>query len=519
MKLKNTINFFSFYKVIFKSEWFLWTLLITIVFLIINNKLLLGTAVGVWDADGIFVPNQIMVADHARQGKFFIWDVWSNGGYGVAGDPNFAVFSPLSFFFGLITGGTTAGFRYYWLLMWWIGGFGVMMLGKHLKATAWGAAIVALGYLFSGIYISNAEHTSFVIGFSFIPLIIWRLDVSLSSERIVPALQAGAIWGLSALSAYVAFTILTGLCCGLWVLGRILFKERFTLQNRRVESYDLTGNKQPSFRFAFISLFLILIIGGLVLSPTYFSYLYENDGTSNRGVLSREKVLVENPLHPGAVSTFASPYIAIQKFYNSNLWAGMDISMGDIYAGAIVTVLALFALVNNRYDKWRWWLLFIALFALACSISQFFPFRGWLYDIVYPTRYFRHPAIFRAYYLFFITPLALIGIRDLALLIYKGSYYSWRNFKISSQILAVSAILVFVTVINSLGTIGGKINLAYVHVFVVWGGICLVPYIANKFYPRQRKVAVPIMLIILATFDAFAFIDYCNQLLLLTTLH
>ena len=492
------------FKKVFKNKWFLAIIFVTVIFLGANRSLLLGTGVGIWDVDGQFMLYQTLVADHARAGEFMLWDVWSNGGTPMAGDPQVGVFSPLNVFSGLLTGGSTAGFRYYWLFVWWIGGFGIMMLGRHFKLSAWLSAVVALGYLFSGIYVSNAQHTSHVIGFSFIPLIIWRLDVALLSKRFLPALQAGALWGGAALSSYPSYTILTILYCGLWAIGRWLCKENYPIQNDNLDSVKATETKQSSFLFLTLSLILATVIGVLILSPTYFSFLYESAGTTTRvGTLSKEAVIRENPLPLGAVSTFASPYIPIQKLYNTTLWAETDVSMTNIYISPIILVLALFALINNPRDKWRWWLIFLAFFSLACSMSLVFPFRGWLYDLVYPTRYFRHSSIFRAYYFFSIAILAFYGLRDLLSVSHRKSAHLWRNFGAVSQILAVSALLVFVSLINSLSTVGGKINLAYVHVFFVWIGICLVPYFKTKLFPQDTRLPVTALLLALAVFDAF----------------
>src|SRR6187402_2396939 len=45
-----------------------------------NYKLTLGVAAPKWDADMLFAPYQMLLADHARAGKFLLWDPWLNGG-------------------------------------------------------------------------------------------------------------------------------------------------------------------------------------------------------------------------------------------------------------------------------------------------------------------------------------------------------------------------------------------------------------------------------------------------------
>lgn len=500
LNLIHPLSPYSIYKVAKQNEFLLAILFFTFIFLLININLVRGTVVSIWDSDGQFVAYQTLVADYARSGKLALWDPLTDGGTPISGDPQIGSLSPLNVIIGFLFGGTTLGFRFYWLFIWWLGGLGIIFLGKHVKAPAYGSAVISLGFLFCGIYITNAEHISWLVGFSFLPIIIWRLDVALIYKRLMPALQAGALWGLSALSGYPGFTVLTVLYCGVWAIGRLIYKNKIDIEG---ESHINNGtmSNRSYFRFVFISLSLSLIVGVLVLSPTYFSFLYENVGTTTRTeTLSKEAIIVENPLHLGAISSFASPYIPVQKLHNSNLWVGTDVSMTSIYVGGIISVLALFSLINGSKDKWRWFLLFLALLALACSISNVFPFRAWLYDLVYPTRYFRHSSIFRAYYLFSITILALLGIRDLTIMLPHGSNITWERLKTSAQILAVSAILIFITFINSLTTVSGKTRLAYVHLFVIWGGICLIPYLRKL---NKTWNIISLFIIFLAVFDAF----------------
>src|SRR5215217_5661772 len=134
------------------SSWPVWLLLVTLVFLAANQLLVRGIAVGIWDADGQFYPYFVLVADHARAGRFIQWDPWSNGGLPLLGDPQVGAFSPIHIVLGVVTGGTSSGFRIYWLLMWWFGGFGMLLLGQHLGAPRWGACVVALSFLFCGVY-------------------------------------------------------------------------------------------------------------------------------------------------------------------------------------------------------------------------------------------------------------------------------------------------------------------------------------------------------------------------------
>ena len=73
----------------------------------------------------------------------------------------------------------------------------MLLLARHLRAPVWAGLCVALGFTFSGFYTGHAEHTSVLYSYSFLPFVIWRLDVSLQRGNLFAATQAGALWGLS----------------------------------------------------------------------------------------------------------------------------------------------------------------------------------------------------------------------------------------------------------------------------------------------------------------------------------
>jgi hypothetical protein len=128
----------------------------------------------------------------------------------LSGDPQVGAFSPSNVFAGSLTGGATDGFILYWLFMWWLGGFGILILARHLRAPVWGGCVVALGFLFCGIYTGNAEHTSWLIGFSFCHWLsgVWTRRCAPAGLRLQQ--KPEPYGGLSALSVIPALRLLQG---------------------------------------------------------------------------------------------------------------------------------------------------------------------------------------------------------------------------------------------------------------------------------------------------------------------
>lgn len=493
-----------------QHQWWLWLSLVTNVFLLSNHLLVRGRAFGLWDVNSAYYPYQVLVADFARAGRLVQWDPWSYGGLPMGSDPQVGAFSPVNVLIGLLTGGTRAGFLFYWLLIWWLGGVGVLLLARQLKAPPWGGGVVALGFLFSGFYTGHAEHTSSVLAFSALPLVIWRLEAALSSQRLQPALEAGALWGLSALAGYPAQTILTGCYAALWAVGRWLCSPT-PLDQVGPGAAEAVTARRPSFRTVCYALALLAAVGGLVLLPSYFGFFYEGAGTHTRiGTLRRETALTEDAFTLGALATFASPFLPILKLiYGIRgvvIWPRLDVSMCSIYAGAIITVFACFALVNRPRDRWRWWLLGLGLFSLGCTFGDTLPLRGWLYDWFYPTRFFRHPALFRAYYLFSLVPLALLAARELTEALPHRDERTWRRWFGVSALVAGGALLAFLLWVPSLPALeiqpAAKVA-GYFHTLSVWLGIAVIALLAWRWSPRLRQRWLLPLLLALAVGDAF----------------
>jgi hypothetical protein len=490
------------FRAVSRSRWVLWLWIATVVFLIANQALVRGRGVGLWDAETAFYPYQALVADHARAGRFVSWDPWSSGGLPASGEPQVGAYSPIAVFVGLLLGGSSAGFITYWLLMWWLGGFAIFMLGRALRAPAWGACVVALGFLFCGVYTGQAENLPLIAAFSFLPLVISRIEAAFAGNRLDAAAEAGALWGLSALAGYPGLVIITGGMVGLWALGRWLCGDDD--RARSTAPPDLAARKRPPRRFLITVLAVFGVVGLIVLSPTYVAFFFDGAGSHTRvDVLSREIAVGVGALHPGALSTFASPYLATLKLRHlDDLWIYTDPSMVSVYAGAAMPILALLALAARPRERWRWWVLAIALLSLGCALGQVLPLRGWLYDWVYPTRFFRHAAIFRYYYIFSIAVLALLGTRDLAEAAARSAGRIPGRLLIAAAIVSALAVGTFLLLTATMPNPGGYETVAYVHLVTVWAGVLSLAILMSRARSRRLVRSFAVLFPLLATTDA-----------------
>src|SRR4029453_5083547 len=96
------------------AQWLAAAALLVVVFLIINEGLLSGACVQIWDAWSFYTPAFSLVADHARAGRLLRWDPWLASGTPDFADPQVGAASPIAIIIGAIGGGTSAAFRAYW---------------------------------------------------------------------------------------------------------------------------------------------------------------------------------------------------------------------------------------------------------------------------------------------------------------------------------------------------------------------------------------------------------------------
>lgn len=505
--------------------WLAAALLLAIAFLICNLQIVNGSGAPIWDAGQLFAPAFTLIADHARAGRIVLWNPWVSGGAPEYAEPEFGVTSPIAILVGAIAGGTESGFRAYWLLIWFWGPLGLLLLARHLRAPAWAGFAISLGFAFCGFYTGQAEHTSWLYSISFLPWILWRLDVALQARAWRPALEAGGLWGLSAVGGYPALTILSGGFLFLWMLGRCWCAPG----GNAAAAPSSPGGPRLSFGLAAVA--LLLCAGLPILAPSYLAFFSEGGtGYSDRGIANtavrgigvrpRDKAIGEGLLQAGALSTFASPYLTTLKFGddNSRLWPRTDISLTNIYLGASIPILGLLAIINQPRSLWRWWLVAVASFFLACALGDQLPVRGWLYDYVPPTRYFRNPAMFRIYAMFCFTLLALLAAKDLQAAIEEAGARSWRRLLCAALIAAAGAITAYYVVIHEVHTrnIENRLSVANTALACVWlGSVGMAALLL--FRPGLRKRS-PVLLGMLSMVDAGLTIHLASPTVYSTTL-
>ena len=459
---------------------------------------LAGEAFPIWDADGLFGPYYMLIADFARHGRLLWWNPWANGGQPDFMDLQYGAHSPVVLILAWLFGPSVRGFIAYWFAIWLLFGLGMVALARQWKLPAWGGFVVALGLMFSGFFVGHAEHTPVLFSWVWMPVVLWRLEVALERSSWAAGAQAGVLFGLSALGGYPAILFTNGVFLVLWIPLRVFFRE---------EPAGTEGSPALSAAGAARIGMVMFAVAAVIALPGFYNFFHEGRGFTNRaGALARDTAVMSNALHPRSLLTFASPYLATLP--PKNLWDYTDISSCSLYAGGLVFVFALFSILVRPTSRMRWLLLAGALFAMAASVAQELPLRGWLYDWVPPTRYFRHASWFRAYAIFLVGLLALLGIRDFAKGVPQAN--SKRRLMVAA---AVSVVLAGAAYLAVLGRAHPANHFAGdVHFVFAWVVPALVvPWVGLTWLGRRRWF-VPLAFGLLAATDAVLNAGLANTL-------
>jgi hypothetical protein len=458
------------------------------VFLFALRSFLVGELFPIWDAQALLAPYYMLISDFARAGKLLWWNPWSNGGQPDFVDPQYGAHSPVVLALAWLLGPSLRGFIAYWFAIWLCFGIGVIALAKQWRVPAWGGFVVGLGSTFSGFFLGHAEHTPIVFSWAWIPWVLWRLEVAVERRSWRAAAQAGVLFGLSALGGYPAVLLTNALFLSCWIAMRAFVREE-SAAPRAVWSARLV--RAASLAAVLFSIAVVIAF------PTFFNFFHEGRFFTNRvGSLPRSLALSSNALHPLALLTFASPFLA--NLSPEQLWTYTDESSSSCYAGGLVFIFAVFSLVARPRSHLRWLLLAGSALAVAASLGSELPVRGLLYDWVPFTRYFRHAALFRAYPIFLLGVLALWGIRDY-LRASSPAHLRWRLAAVSVTALALAA-LAYRFLLKRASPIDHRS--ADIHFLFAWVGPTLVAIGALFDRAGKRRNLVVGALVALAATDA-----------------
>ncbi len=483
----------------------------------LNVLIVLGFRGGTWDAVE-FTAQFRFVADSVKQGELLQWTPLINGGCPAGFEPELGAASPLLLGVAWISNGSEFGFRLYWLTLWCLGGTGIFLLACHLGASPRLAYVAAVGYAFSAIYMSHAEHTSYLATMSLFPWALWRLDVGLVCRRWPAAAEAGAIWGLSALGGYPPLVGAGGAYLFAWSLGRLCFGGDPSPE--RLESHGIAMPQvaecfgKPGFVAAAAA--VCAAVGLVVMSPTYLGFLAESRGYTDRGVaMPWQQVSTYGFMPPAAMTTFASPYLALWNSLSGRpLWQS-DVTLASICVSPLLLVLAL-SMGGRAADKrFRCFLWLLAFGCLVLAFGGRTPIYGLLYDALPPLRFARLSSPFRLYYVLTVVVLAVMAGLHLERHAGQDGADDWRSHGRVSLVVGTLAVATFIAVVCAAGWWQSTARflpwLASGHVVAIWTAVSWLSLRGARGTSLVRRQIVRRSWVALAIADAALTLALCQR--------
>ncbi len=478
-------------------RWLTAAVALAVVLLVVNRNLLLGNEVPLWDAADQFRPFFALVADAARAGELVSWDPWTHAGAPLFAEPQVGALSLPHVLAGWLLGSSLLGFVCWWLFVWWLGGVGILCLARSLGAPVWGGFVTALGFLLSGLYTGHAEHLSWLWSLSLWPFVVWRFDRALRTRQLWPAVEAGALWGLAACGGYPGLTIASGIYVAILGLCR--------MQGGTLRAFLLTFSR---------CLGLLVAVGLLVMSATYVSFFRAGAGYHDRvGVLPREIAVGQNALEPGALATLATPTLAALKAKDrAGLWPTTDVSSVGIYLGVGTLLLAVAGFGLRPRSRSRAVLVLLALLGLGLALGGHLPLRGWLYDLLPPTRYFRQSTLFRSFFVLAVAHLALLGSRDVAALLTKDSQERRRPLLWATlTLVGVASAVIAYHCVATTWSFRPLLWATMAFGVLFWGAAAAIAVLLAVGAPTLRRRWAPTAFVALALLDAGATRTICAR--------
>ncbi len=439
-----------------------------------------------WDARDQFYPAFTYVADSIREGRFPLWDPFTNCGFPFHAEPDFPTLNPLAIILGSVVHDTGTGFVAFWAIQWWLGGIGMIWLAWHFGSRPSGGFVAAAVYTLSGFFVGHAQHTPYISIAAWLPWIFGLADRAVATSRFGFALLGGAAMGMASLGGYPGLLTFAGLALALWLSLRFLLP-------------GADGDRPLSNRACRVAGTLCIVgsVAVAVWSPVLHAFFTEGAGYTDR--VSPVPPDVANFVDPFSPMAFFSIFFPYASLLGRSLMQA-DLSMANGYVGCLAVPLAAYwFLKGTGKQRPRWFLIFF-LFMFLVSLGGKAGVRTALYYLFPPMQYMRFSAAFR---LFWIFALSLAGGLGFSLLkerpeTSRHALYPFLGWAGAALLSALVLVRVFSSRGIAVGDAFPRLFMPAMAIFPI--GIVILYFMSASRSARMRTFG-PAVLLLLAAAD------------------
>src|SRR5690554_4604730 len=344
-----------------------------------------GTHMLSWDMiDGNY-PFQHLQSLIERNGSIPLWDPYTN--FGTPLNSKLGQWYPVRFVSSKIGEYTLYKLNVEFVLHIILAGAGMFSLLKSRSLSQSAAIFGGIAYMFSGFFIGNAQHMSWIISGAWLPWLLLLYSNILQSPSIKQIPASIFVFFCFFTGGYPAFSIVTVyiLC-----IGTVIYIIRIFLQKKQ-------QNIQKTISYIFI-----IVLGVSILSLAYVSSFFTMLSSVTRGDGVTLEAALFSSVRALHTITFLVPFSI--SFSEAGFWDG-DLSMLNMYIGIATVILSLYSLRYIRTKKILYiWITIIFFFSL--SLGDTLPLRSLCYKYIPLWNTFRFPALFRLFYIFLLIGLA-----------------------------------------------------------------------------------------------------------------
>ena len=336
------------------------------------------------DIVAIEYPIKYFISECIRNGEIPIWfNTWAMG-FPLQSSLSWGIYSTPQLFFSSLFNYNIyvlhLEFIFYVLLAGWSMFY---LLKNHFSLDQGVAQILACCYMLSGFITGSSQWLLYITAASFAPLVLSSLLQLLKSPSFRNAFLFAVFYYLLFTNVYQAFNIISTYCIAGFLLYHILI-------SWKDKKYLL-----KFFYYGGLSILLILAFCGPVLYYTLELLQYIERGNS---IAEKAQFFNSNYLHPSGLSGLLMP-LSVTKLSFPNT----EGTMMNVYMGLFVLISLPLVIFNSIKENRKsvLILLFTSLLFILFSFGNILPFRNWM-NILPGWSFFRHPGIFRFYFILFI---------------------------------------------------------------------------------------------------------------------
>lgn len=369
-----------------------------------------------WDILDINLPWRYFTSECLRNGELPLWNPFINSGFPQAADP--MTWYPVSWIIGLLFGNDLITLQYEYLFHLLLGATGVYHFGHLLNFHRKTNLIASISFMFSGLFISNAQHFGWIVSGAWFPFTTYfyvnfcKNQTPLSGLLFVLCLYCMLSGG------YPAFFIIT-----VYILFGVFIYYFF----KKIKA------NQSFIKYILNNALIVILF--LILSSVVLISSFELSHYLTRAGRFTIDFVQSYPLPFQGLISFLLPYATTGNvdFY------GSDFSLVNCYIGITILIFLFYAISIKNKMAISFFL--IGLFLLSAALADFFPVRKVLYYLPY-MNIFRFPAVFRFFAYTFFIAAGSIGINH-----FLGQHR--KDKKMLIILLVIAAIFVSFVIFNS----------------------------------------------------------------------